>query len=220
MSFRKNLGKNGGVICRNWGVKSHNCGVKFRIGFFVFFFRWVYDSNLMSPVILALEAGMTSCETLVRGCHILRTNTMSLESDPLYQTMLEEKKQLEVALMSELICLNCFRLLYFFRCWKPPEVGNSGFGFLNLNLNPSILSGTANLTWERAGEGSCGERGEKWNSQGVTTTSFLMALTLDFVLLFKGLLWQWLTCFKILQVTHKALRGPAQLISSMVAGHP
>ena len=70
-------------------------------------------SKLMSPVILALKAGMTSCETLVRGCEILRTNTMSLESDPLYQTMLEEKQKLQVALMSELVCLNWFRLLYF-----------------------------------------------------------------------------------------------------------
>lgn len=69
----------------------------------------------MSPVILALEAGMTNCETLVRGCEILRTNTMNLESDPLYLSMLEEKKQLQVSLMSELICLVWFRLLYFFR---------------------------------------------------------------------------------------------------------
>lgn len=37
-----------------------------------------------------------SSETLLRGCNILRQKTMSLESDPLYQKLLDEKKKLQV----------------------------------------------------------------------------------------------------------------------------
>jgi len=40
-----------------------------------------------------------SSETLIRGARIVHQATMSLESDPKYQQMLEEKKKLLVASM-------------------------------------------------------------------------------------------------------------------------
>ena len=39
---------------------------------------------------------MMSTETLLRGAGLVHKATMSLEADPLYQEMLEEKKRLQV----------------------------------------------------------------------------------------------------------------------------
>lgn len=75
-----------------------------------------------------------SSSTLLRGVELTRGATMSLESDPLYLSMMEEKKQLQVS-RSQPIPVYLFQQLEFsaYKCGMDGETNSSdrsGLGVL------------------------------------------------------------------------------------------
>ena len=66
---------------------------------FPYAFFWCFFCTGTCQFISNFGSKTMSSETLIRGAEILRSSTMSLENDPLYKEMMEEKAKLLVPLM-------------------------------------------------------------------------------------------------------------------------